>query len=96
MSPYSLLNISPESTDEEIRQAYLEQVKAHPPEREPQRFERIRRAHEKVKDRRSRVAFALLDPLGGETFEDIVGDLKHEKLREKWTLQRIRNLFTTT
>ena len=96
MSPYSLLNISPESTDEEIRQAYLEQVKAHPPEREPQRFERIRRAYEKVKDRRSRVAFALLDPLGGETFEDIVDDLKHEKLREKWTLQRIRNLFTTT
>lgn len=49
MDPYALLGLAPSATLEEIKQAYFAQVRAHPPERDPEAFKQIRAAYEQLK-----------------------------------------------
>jgi len=46
--PYRVLGVQPDASPEEIRSAYFEQVRAHPPEREPEAFKIIRAAYEQL------------------------------------------------
>jgi len=65
MAPHSILGVPEDSGAEEIRLAYLEKIKACPPDRAPEAFERIRDAYEMLNDPR-RIAGAQLfsvDPL---------------------------------
>lgn len=57
--PFEILGLSPEARDDEIREAYLRKVKAHPPERDPEMFERIRDAYEALRDPRRRARSLL-------------------------------------
>jgi curved DNA-binding protein CbpA len=61
IDPYRVLGLDSEADDEAIRRAYLEAVRRHPPERDPERFERIRAAYDAVRDRRRRISHALFD-----------------------------------
>lgn len=57
------LNVAAEAGDEEIRAAYVQKVKEHPPDRDPRDFERVRDAYEMLRDRRRRMRGLLLaDP----------------------------------
>lgn len=47
--PYAVLGLAPSATPEEIKQAYFAQVRAHPPERDPEAFKQIRAAYERLK-----------------------------------------------
>lgn len=58
-SPYQILGVSEQATDADIKQAYLQAVKDHPPEREPQRFRQIQEAFDLIKDEDSRLRYAL-------------------------------------
>jgi len=58
-TPFEILGIPEEATDQEIRRAYLAKVREYPPEREPDRFQEIRTAFEAVKDRRARLKHQL-------------------------------------
>lgn len=44
------LGVQPGASDEAVRAAYLEKVRQHPPDREPEQFERIRDAYEQLRD----------------------------------------------
>lgn len=55
-----MLGLEPGATDDDIRGRYLELVKNHPPEHDPQRFQDITQAYERIKDRRSRIRHRLL------------------------------------
>ncbi len=46
----ALLGVGRGAGDEALRRAYLEQVQAHPPDRDPERFEHIRDAYEQLRD----------------------------------------------
>ena len=46
--PYRVLRVQPGASPEAIRSAYFEQVRAHPPEREPEAFKIIRAAYEQL------------------------------------------------
>ena len=65
MEPREVLGIGPDAGEEEIRAAYVRGVKEHPPDRSPERFERIRDAYEALRDPRRRMRDTLLaaDPL---------------------------------
>ena len=54
MDPREILGVGPDATDEELRAAYLQKVRQHPPDRSPEEFEKIRDAFEKLKDPRRR------------------------------------------
>ena len=55
LAHYLVLGLSLSATGEEIRRRYLELVRAHPPSRDPERFQRIGAAWDALKDDRSRV-----------------------------------------
>lgn len=55
------LGVEPDATGAEIRRAYLEKVREHPPERDPEGFKRVREAYEHLRSPRKRAELALLD-----------------------------------
>lgn len=61
-SPYFILDLTADAGDDDVRRAYLQKVKDNPPDRDPERFRLIREAYEALKDRRSRLDYALFTP----------------------------------
>jgi curved DNA-binding protein CbpA len=47
--PYATLGLPPTASLAEIKQAYFAQVRAHPPERDPEAFKQIRAAYDRLK-----------------------------------------------
>lgn len=60
--PYLVLGIGRDAGDGEIRRAYLDLVRRHPPERDPETFKRIRKAYELLATPESRAATLLSVP----------------------------------
>lgn len=58
-TPWTELGVSRDAGDEEVRAAYLRLVKANPPDRAPEAFERIRDAYDAMRDPRRRAARVL-------------------------------------
>ena len=50
ISPYEVLGVPLDASDEQIRKAYLENVRLSPPERNPDVFKDVRRAYGMLKD----------------------------------------------
>ena len=65
MDPREVLGVGQDAGEEEIRAAYVRQVKEHPPDRTAEEFERIRDAYDSLRDPRRRMRDRLLsvDPL---------------------------------
>lgn len=57
---YRILGLERESADDTaVQAAYLEGLRAHPPERDPEGFQRLRNAYEQLRSRRQRLQHAL-------------------------------------
>jgi len=54
-----LLGVLPEASDAELRAAYLEKVRLHPPDRDAEQFELVRDAYEQLRDPRLRARRVL-------------------------------------
>lgn len=67
--PWQVLGLSMEADDGEIRRRYLELVKKHTPERDPEGFQRVNLAYEQLKDRYQRWTARLLDRPGKSMLE---------------------------
>ncbi len=61
MTPYEILGINSSSDDKTIRNAYLQLVKEHPPDRDPEKFKKIAEAYEAIKDEEKRLKYYLLN-----------------------------------
>ena len=60
MDAREVLGIALNAGEEEIRTAYLNKVKEHPPDQSPEQFEKIRDAYETLRDPRRRMQNMLL------------------------------------
>lgn len=58
-TPYEILGITDDTSDDVIKQAYLRQVKKNPPDRDQEKFQQIHTAYLSIKDRKSRVSHDL-------------------------------------
>ena len=58
--PFAVLGVDENAGDEAIKQRYLALVRAHPPDREPDRFQEFRRAYEAIRGERERLEVKLL------------------------------------
>jgi curved DNA-binding protein CbpA len=58
--PFAVLGVDDGAGDETIRQRYLALVRRFPPDREPDRFQEIRRAYEAIRGERERLEARLL------------------------------------
>ena len=54
-TPFDLLGIPENATDEAIKKAYLQKVRQYPPERAPEQFQTIRAAFEAIKTQQQRL-----------------------------------------
>lgn len=59
-SPAAILGVSEDATEDEIRKAYLRGVKEHPPERDAEKFEKVRDAYRILRDPRNRIRHWIL------------------------------------
>jgi len=59
ISPYEVLSVSMGANDEEIRKRYLNLVKLHSPDKDPEKFKHITDAYEKIKDEDSRLNYLI-------------------------------------
>ena len=82
LDPSSILGIPDDSGEEDIRQAYLKMIKAYPPDRAPEEFERIRDAYEMLNDPR-RLARAQLFSVDPEMALDAL--LDNQELKREFT-----------
>jgi curved DNA-binding protein CbpA len=58
---YAELGLTSDADDAAIRERYLELVRAHPPDRDPERFKAIRVAYEELKDPETRLRRRLFE-----------------------------------
>ncbi|MDM8560333.1 J domain-containing protein [Candidatus Parabeggiatoa sp. HSG14] len=58
-TPFDILGIAENATDEEIKKAYLQKIRQNPPERAPEQFKTIRAAFEAISDRSQRLKYQL-------------------------------------
>jgi curved DNA-binding protein CbpA len=63
---YKALDLSPTASPEDIRRAYYQMVRKHPPEKDPERFQQIRRAYETLSDEKTRRDYDSLQEHGDE------------------------------
>ena len=83
--PYAVLGVDPRATLDEIKAAYFALVRAHPPERDPEGFKRIRAAYEQLRDADRRLETDLLrlqdwpEPSLDGCFEDAPLDLSIDR-----------------
>jgi DnaJ-class molecular chaperone len=60
-NPYLILRVTRDSTDVEIRRAYLDGVREFPPETAPERFQAISHAYELIRDETARMQCYLFN-----------------------------------
>lgn len=59
--PYLVLKVGLDADDATIHSAYLNALRNSPPERDIEQFQSIRTAYEAIRDKRSRLAYALFN-----------------------------------
>ncbi len=67
------------ASDEEIRKRYLELIKLHTPEKDPDRFQKITRAYEKISSSRRRIRTKLFGTLDEKDPETVLLELCRAK-----------------
>ncbi len=60
LDPFTVLGVTEDADDAEIRRRYLALVREFPPDRAPERFQELRAAYEAVGDERKRLETKLL------------------------------------
>ncbi len=86
--PHEVLGLPRDATDEAIRARYLELVKRHTPERDPERFAAVRAAYESLKDVVARVKSRLLTP-GEDTLEGALDGASLPSPRRRLSLDQL-------
>ena len=74
MNPYVILGCSIQSTDSEIREAYLERVRAFPPDSASGGFHLIQAAYERIRTPEGRAGEVTRVDATGGTLHDAVSD----------------------
>lgn len=77
-NPYSVLELSAGCTEEQIRKAYLEQVRKHPPDRDPERFAAIRDAYDQLRNPETRMRNRVLKVSTVDSIDDLLRDTQQK------------------
>lgn len=62
LQAYLTLGLKPGASPDAIRKQYLERIKRHPPEKDPDRFQEITTAYEQIKDETAAIRHRLFGP----------------------------------
>ncbi|MGF1524571.1 MAG: DnaJ domain-containing protein [Leptolyngbyaceae cyanobacterium] len=90
---YQTLELPEDASQKEIKKAYCRLVRKHPPEKEPDRFQEIRKAYETLRDPKARQAYDDLQRHGAEV-NRLLAQAEYCSQAKQWT-QAIRLLKQT-
>jgi len=76
IDPYEALGLDHDADPEAIRRRYLELVRRYPPEREPERFARIREAYDRLRDPVIHLENRLFNLQTTATFDSLLAEVK--------------------
>lgn len=80
--PHEVLSLPRNASEVEIRQRYLELVRAFPPDRAPERFAEIRAAYDDLRDPAKRLERLILEPDTGDSL-GAIGTEVRRRIRER-------------
>lgn len=81
--PYTILGITSDAADDTIRRRYLELVRIHTPERDPERFAAVREAYEKLRDPVNRLRYLLFEAGKEDSIQSILTDARARAPRRR-------------
>jgi curved DNA-binding protein CbpA len=93
-NPFDLLGVAETADDDAIKKAYLQQVREHPPERDPDRFQAIRAAFEAIKTRRDRLRYWLFQQETPDLAELVATALRPGDSRRRPSEAQLRQLLS--
>lgn len=91
-TPFEILGVDETADDQQIKKAYLAEVRQFPPERFPEEFKRIREAYEKIKTVKDRLRYLLFDTRLPAA-EEIAGLLLDATAKKRPDEERFRALL---
>ena len=74
--PYEVLGLPPDADEVGVRRRYLQLVRQHPPEREPERFAELRAAYDQLRDPVTRLEAQLFAVREMDSLEDTIADVR--------------------
>jgi curved DNA-binding protein CbpA len=93
-NPFDLLGVAETADDDAIKKAYLQRVREHPPERDPDRFQAIRAAYEAIKTHRDRLRYRLFRQETPDLAELIAAALRPSGARRRPPEAQVRQLLS--
>ncbi len=90
--PFAVLSLTPEASDEAIRQRYLELTKQFPPDHHPQKFAEIRKAYDLLKDQETRLRHWLFETSSHDTLDSMIEEVECQKTRSRFSLKKLYDL----
>jgi preprotein translocase subunit Sec63 len=81
--PYEVLGLPHDADEAAIRSRYLELVRAHPPERDAQRFGEIRDAYDRLRDPIACLEQRLFSPTSTQTFDGLLAQMQPDVRRSR-------------
>ncbi len=80
--PFLILGVSAHAESDEIRRRYLELVRQHSPDRDPERFAEIRAAYDELSDPVQQLQKLLFDVESVDSIDRVIVDLR-ARLRQR-------------
>ncbi len=95
-TPFEILNVDEEASDEEIKQAYLCQVRQYSPERAPLQFQQIRSAYETIQTAQQRIKYRLFHVTPFAATDVITHFLTQETIQQRPTTDLFMKTLAAT
>jgi curved DNA-binding protein CbpA len=93
VDPYTVLGLAADSDDETIRRRYLELVRQHSPERQPEKFAAIREAYESLRDLDTRLRYRLFEAGQNENVDALIEEISCQTSRRRVSLESLLSLI---
>ena len=82
-APHEILGVAPDADLETLRRRYLELVRQHPPEKDPDRFSQIRAAYGLLRNPIEHLHRRLFDTTTYDNFDVLLAELQTEKTQQQ-------------
>jgi len=79
--PCDVLGLTPDAEPADVRARYLQLVRQHSPERDPDKFAEIQAAYERMRDPEVRLTELIFESSHHDSLDDVIGVVR-ARLRE--------------
>jgi len=93
--PYAELDLPSDADDEAIRRRYLELVRKHPPDQNPEKFAKVRAAYDSRKDSHTRLQHKLFERDRQDSLDALIEELACRSPRRRVSLETLLQLVQT-